>query len=591
MTTLRALQRAVEQPGANAEAWADLGAALRAREEWEDADRALRIAIRLAPWNPAYYGLLARTLMECGRLDEAAEVSRAAPRTFDTYEQLSGILDRTGHAEGAMAALLDAVALVPSDGERKARLVQSLFHCALGCDARTGGDDAMLRANSVAETLVDPSTRDVLLAVAAQRRGAYALAQTACERAISYAPRCALALAVLAELTRTTEGDVAAVSRLYERAIEAAPDNWRVRASHLVHLLWRGEYECAGRIAAREPKLLEYLSTNWRRQSTHHGLRAETYTRVWKAEPVVAGTTILLRGLSGYGDAIQFVRFASAFRRQGAHVVVLTRPRLVELARTADGVDRAFAPFDDDCECDWECDIVWAWLGLQPQLKTVAEAVPYLHPPDSLAAHWRAQLPASSAFRVGLVWAGSHANEEIPGAKRTVPVEALQPIWQMPGVCCYSLQRGDAARQASAVLAAHRVIDLDRHCCGMLDTAAAISALDAIVSVDTSIAHLAGALGKPVLLLLPKVADVRWMTGRNDSPWYPTMRVFRQSEPPHWDSAVRSAAQVLAALIDDTRRCASGGATPRRPALACALPPLHVAANPRISRSPEEPCR
>jgi tetratricopeptide (TPR) repeat protein len=547
MDTVDSLRRAAEQAPADAEAWAALAAAFSDREEPDEAERHCRLAIARAPDTPRYYALLGRALSDAQRWDEAAAALRQAvaldPHGCAWHEQLGEILYRADRPAEALEAFVAAVPFVPDDLKRRADLARSLFNCAFGVGARTPDDPSMDRARSLAATLLDPCLQGVVLAGAAQRYGAYDVARRACEQALVHNPRSALALNALAQVVRTVDRDMTRATHLHAQAVEADPDDPLIRGDHLVHLLWQGDYEQASS-AGRYPRLVEYLHTHWRRDTHLHSWRPLAYTRPWMADPL-QGMTIMLHALSGYGDTIQFARFAVPLRALGARVIIKTRRRMVDLIRTADGVHDAVAPFDDHPVADWDCDIVWVWLGLQPRLDTVAAPGAYLHPPASLCSAWRDRLAVPGGLRVGLVWSGSPANRHNPAAHRAIPFEMLRPVWSIPGVQCYGLQRGPAAAQLYDAPGSHGVIDIEHECGNFLESAAAISALDVVVSVDTSIAHLAGALGKPVLLLLPTIVDVRWMMDRLDSPWYPTMRLFRQSRPGQWEPVIDAVAQAL----------------------------------------------
>jgi hypothetical protein len=175
-------------------------------------------------------------------------------------------------------------------------------------------------------------------------------------------------------------------------------------------------------------------------------------------------------------------------------------------------------------------------------LSTIPSAVPYLQVPADVHA---GPLPGAGGLRVGIVWAGSAT----PNPLRSCSLETLSPLFDIPGITWYSLQADDRALELVAVPAAANIHDLRPRLTDFAETAALLGALDLVITIDTSVAHLAGALGIPVWVLLPAVADWRWLLERNDSPWYPSARLFRQAQPNDWTRVVRDVALALAARI------------------------------------------
>jgi ADP-heptose:LPS heptosyltransferase len=191
---------------------------------------------------------------------------------------------------------------------------------------------------------------------------------------------------------------------------------------------------------------------------------------------------------------------------------------------------------------------------LGTRLETIPCEIPYLHARGkaALSPPW---VKPSAAFKVGLVWSGS--SENLTGRYRSLRLESLAPLLQMPELEWYSLQYGGAADELKAVEFSGRIENLGARFRSFDDTAEAISELDLIISVDTAVAHLAGALGKRVWTLLSSEPDWRWMWQREDSPWYPTMRLFRQTDPRDWESVVRQVKEALGNLAP-----AAGGIVP-----------------------------
>jgi tetratricopeptide (TPR) repeat protein len=254
----------------------------------------------------------------------------------------------------------------------------------------------------------------------------------------------------------------------------------------------------------------------------------------------LAGRTLLVTADEGYGDFIQAARFIPQVARQG-RVVVSVPPPLLRLALLMDGVAQvatgrdALPPFDVSCSA----------LSLARACRAGAEPIPaeapYLHPDPADAAAWKARLDALPGRTVGLAWAGNPEQRIDP--IRSLPLAALAPLTDTAGVSFVSLQKDRRAGEVAATLT-----DWTGELLDFADTAALIAGLDLVIAVDTAVAHLAGALGRPVWLLnrWDGGTDPRWLRGRDDSPWYPTMRIFRQRRPHDWSDVIIRAAAALA---------------------------------------------
>lgn len=262
----------------------------------------------------------------------------------------------------------------------------------------------------------------------------------------------------------------------------------------------------------------------------------------WDGSPL-AGRTLFVRAEQGFGDAIQFFRYARLIARRGERVLLECRRELLPLfAAQGDAITLVAAgeeppPFD-----------TWCYLMSLPHLMgTTLESIPAQHPPMAAdrerAASWRDRLAPEEGLRVGLVWAGSagYKNDRY----RSLPVRELLPLARIPGVTLYNLQLGASPEDLALLGASGAVRDFSARLKNFADTAALIEQLDAVVSVDTAVAHLAAAMGKPVHLMLPFSCDWRWLAGRADSPWYPSATLHRQEAPGEWGPVVAALAKEL----------------------------------------------
>ena len=259
------------------------------------------------------------------------------------------------------------------------------------------------------------------------------------------------------------------------------------------------------------------------------------------------GRTILLRTEQGIGDVIQFIRYAPHVKALGATVLLQVRPGVGDLARCFPGIDRILKADEPYPEFDFYAHLMSLPRIFGTELASVPAAIPYLHAEPARRARWADRLGAASAFRVGLFWAGD-ANH-LRDRYRSVALSALAPLAEVEGVQFYALQVGDAALQSANPPAGMRMADLGSELEDFADTAAVIDQMDLVISVDTSVAHLAGALGKPVWMLVGLPAEWRWMTEREDTPWYPTMRLFRQRRHGDWSEVITRVRDALRAQV------------------------------------------
>jgi Glycosyltransferase family 9 (heptosyltransferase) len=266
---------------------------------------------------------------------------------------------------------------------------------------------------------------------------------------------------------------------------------------------------------------------------------------LWEGEKP-KGQTILLHAEQGFGDTIHFIRFARLIAERGGRVMVECQEELIRLLRQIEFVEqwiprgRALPPFD------LHCPMMNLPLVFGTTLRNIPGFDPPLVAPAEAAEHWRRRVGRTdSTLNVGLAWSGN------PGSNinrdRSVPLELLQRLGEIPGVRLFSLQKGDTSEQANIPLRPGiSLTDMTADLHDFADTAGLIAQLDLIISVDTSVTHLAAAMGKPVWLLVSFSPEWRWMLGRPDSPWYPSLRIFRQSCIGNWSDVIENVATALA---------------------------------------------
>jgi tetratricopeptide (TPR) repeat protein len=320
----------------------------------------------------------------------------------------------------------------------------------------------------------------------------------------------------------------------YEKAIRLRPDDAEAHWNEALTRLLTGDF-------ARGWEKYEW---RWKNQKLGPP-RVETDKPLWLGREDVAGKTVLIHPEQGLGDAIQFIRYASLVAGRGAKVLVACHRTLRRLFSTVEGVAAAITP--DEAPRDFDCHVPLMSLPLAfgTTLETIPARTPYVRAEADEVQRWRGRLASSDRLKVGVAWAGS---PKFPAAKaKSCPVERLLPLVETPGCAFFSLQKGVAGADVARLNAnGQRVPDYTAELGDFSDTAALVSVLDLVITIDTAIAHLAGALGKPVWIMLPFASDWRWLIGREDSPWYPSARLFRQPRFGDWDSVVQRVAEQLA---------------------------------------------
>jgi tetratricopeptide (TPR) repeat protein len=266
----------------------------------------------------------------------------------------------------------------------------------------------------------------------------------------------------------------------------------------------------------------------------------------WQGLESLAGKTILLHAEQGFGDTIQFVRYAPLVAERGARVILEVQPQLLRLLSGVPGVATVLPRKAPLPPFDCHCPLASLPLALGTTLETIPASVPYIAPPDDAVASWRARLSKRRPL-VGLAWSGERAHDN--DLNRSMRFEVLKPLLDVPNVQFVSLQHDVREEDAPLLRQRPDLLHIGHEFTDFADTAGAIACLDAVISVDTAVAHLAGAMGKPLFVLLPFAADFRWLRERTDSPWYPTARLFRQRQFGAWTDAIAALRQDLSATF------------------------------------------
>jgi tetratricopeptide (TPR) repeat protein len=508
---------------------------------------------------------LANQLYEAGKAGDAEEIlvglAQIQPDNVEVLKPLGVMRAACGAFAAAIAPLARVVEL--GGGDALVCNVLSVCHFETGgfeaalafadralalaprfVEARNSRGNALLRLGRAGEALAEfraalaAQPRDADLYVNAAnalrdlQRPAEALASL--DRAVALAPGLAQAHANRGDVLQDLGRHEAAIAS-YDRAVALAPDWVDAHWNRSLCNLRLGRFEAGWR------------GYEWRfRRSAPETRPRDLPMPSWRGEAGVAGKTVLLHCEQGFGDSIQFARLAGEVKALGARVVLEAYPPLIGLFRSLEGVDALVARGEPTPAADFHCPLMSLPLALGGQRGAPESFAPYLRPSEPKLALWRERLGASPALRVGVVCSGSPTHRG--DAARSLPLSALAAA--LPAGAAYHLLQKDlrpddrafAARRGDLAVWSDAIADFD-------DSAALCQLMDLVVSVDTSTAHLAGALGRPLRILLPHCPDWRWGLKGEATPWYPTAALRRQARAGDWSDVLASVRSELEALI------------------------------------------
>ena len=515
----------------SAEAHYDLGRLQQRIGNLSNAVRYYRKAITLQPTCFEFHFNLAAMLFQSGQFADAAASYRQAillrPEDAEAHYSLGVVLQTLKDENAAMQAYISALRINPD-------YPQALSNLGALCVDR---DDPKAAEGLLRRSIaLDPSNASAHcnLANALAKLGNIAGALESSRTALTLDPTHALALCNLG-VHLESFGDTAGAMQCYQAALAAHPDSQL--AQYFVGL----QHLLSGNFAAG----WQGYEARWATPDFRH-MRPNSLPPQWRGEDI-RGSRILIYHEQGFGDTLQFVRYVPRVAALGATVVLKVQPPLVRLLRSIYSGAITVVPTESEegSDAEWSCPLLSLPQVFSSNLANIPQYVPYL-PADPMETDAWAQRLSANGLRVGLVWAGNpkHTRDR----QRSIALEQLGRLTRMQGVTFYSLQKGAASTDpASSPLP---IIDLSEHLEDFAVTAAVIANLDLVICVDTAVAHLAGAMGKPVWLLLAHVCDWRWLRDRTDSPWYPTMRLFRQQAIGRWGDVLERVEQGLEVMVN-----------------------------------------
>ena len=525
----------------------NLGNTLHDLGRLAEAEASCREALRLRPGFPVAHNSLGTTLHGLGRLSEAEtsyrEALRLQPLFPKAHYNLGNTLRDLERLAEAEASYREALRLRPHFPEAHYNLANMLHGLERLGEAEASYREAVrLQADyPEAHNNLGNTLRDL---------GRLAEAEASYREVLHFRPDYPETHHNLGNSLRGL-GRVAEAEAHYRQALGLRPDYPNAHNSLGFLLLLTGRFE----------EGWEHYEWRWKTKHLLGGARDFT-ALMWSGE-TIGDRTILLHAEQGLGDTLQFCRYVPLIA-SGARTVLEVQAPLVRLLSGLPGIMQIVARGDSLPSFDLHCPLLSLPRAFGTTLDTIPAAIPYLVADPARAADWRERLGQLNGLLVGLVWAGGQRLESPELAaidrRRSVALDTMAPLGEVSGVCLVSLQKGAPAVQSHNPPRGMVLHDFTADLHDFADTAALIECLDLVISVDTAVAHLAGALGKAVWLLNRFDTDWRWLLNRDDSPWYPTLRQFRQPSPGDWTSALGAARDALQRLAagdrDQLRPCA-----------------------------------
>jgi len=517
------------------EAYNQLGVLLSEQKRYDEAVRFFRQALQKAPDFSEAHNNLGIALRALGDLDAALSHYQKAieldPQFHEAFCNMANVLTERRELIEARSYCERAIGLCPDYAQAHNQL--GIILKAL--DQPQQAEACCRRAIALQPDLAESYNN---LGILYKHQGRFDEAVPLYERAIELEPTYPEAYYnlgnVLKEQGRCHEAIVN-----YRKAITINPDyadaHWNLAHAYLL----TGNFQQG------------WMEYQWRHRVKFDApLAAHDYPKPrWDGTPFNS-KTLLIYSEQGLGDTLQFVRYLPAVKALGGRVWLETWPPLIDLFRHQEGIDRLLETTTEPIPST-DFDLCASIMDLPALLNTtqttIPHRIPYLRVDAKSLAYWQQQITWAD-LKVGVVWAGSpsHGNDH----NRSCSLSLFEPLLAIPGIQWFSLQKGPAAAELHHLKAPQVIRPIAEHFSNWMDTACAVQCMDLIISVDTAVAHLAGALGRPTWVLLPFAPDWRWMLERQDSPWYPTMHLFRQSRPADWAGIFADIKDQLSNIIN-----------------------------------------
>lgn len=512
-----------------AQAYNNRGNALRDLRRHEDALVSYDKAIALKPDYSEAHSNRGAALRELRRDMEALvsydKAIALRPDYAEVHNNRGILLHDLRRYEAALASFDKAIALQPDYAEAHSNRSIALHNLQRYEAALIGSDKAIALKPDYAEAHTNRG-----VALCDLRR--YEEALISLDKAIALRPDSAEAFGnrggALCELGRYTEARAS-----YDTAIALSPDYADGRWNRSLCLLQLGQLERGWQEYEWRKKRNEPIANRCYRQP------------LWLGKPDIAGNTLFIHWEQGLGDTLQFCRYAKLVNALGARVVMSVQDPLLRLLKQMEPAIQVIGGEAEPAAFDYHCPLMSLPLAMDTRLETIPSEPRYLAADEQLRAEWAVRLPPKSKPRIGLVWCG----RTIPNPDRSMPLAALLPLLHEDAEWI-SLQQELGEEDAALLRRDGHITFVGDNLKDFSDTAALIEQMDLVITIDTSVAHLAGAMGKPVWILLRHNSDWRWLLDRSDSPWYPTARLFRQREIGNWETVISQVRHALYGMIN-----------------------------------------
>jgi tetratricopeptide (TPR) repeat protein len=507
------------------DAYYNLGIIFEKKRQIDEAITCYEKTIQIAPYDADAYNNLGLVLQKKGRIDDAIAYFEKAlkikPDYARTYNNLGIALHEKKQFDEAINNYKVAIQLDPYLADAYNNLGNSLKEKGLL-------DEAATCYKKTLQTNPDRADAYYNLGIVLNEKGSVDEAIENYRKAIQLNPDYIDAYINLG-IAFKENGQLDNAINCFKEALRANPNDAVTHWNFSLVLLLSGNFEEGWK---------EY---EWRLKVNdfHH---PDLHRPLWSGSDI-AGRTILLHAEQGFGDTIQFIRYAHLVAQRGAKIVIRCQKELLALLKNIESADK-FIDYDQQPpDFDLYCHLLSLPLIFGTTPESIPVKIPYVKVDRILIRKWKNKIQDdNSDLKVGLVWAGRE--------QRYFKLELFLPLFQIKDISFYSLQKGEASIQVKNHLNNLKIKDFTGDIYDFADTAAIIQNIDLVISVDTAVAHLAGALGKSVWVLIPFAPDWRWMLNREDSPWYPTMRLFRQSSSGDWESVIAKVKDELQKLLD-----------------------------------------
>jgi len=543
----------------------NLANVLQVTRQWADAAQYYSRILELAPDRVEVLYNLGVTLATAG--DHAAaeacyrRVLVLQPQNADANFSLGVLLHTQGKLDDAIALYMTAIPVRPEHVQARFNLaavyrrqekwleaateyahilrikpdhVEALCDWGVTCQARGLHDEAILHYRQA--LAIDSASHNVLvnLGTALEETGQLGAALACCEQALHIKADSLEARINMASIF-SQQGRLEEAVALCEQVLAIKPDHPDAHYSRGLSLLRLGRYEDGW-------KEYEY---RWARADAPP--KPDFPADEWLGDRNLQGKTILLYTEQGLGDTIQFARYAELVASRGAKIILEVQAPLLPLMKDMKDIDQFVVRGQTDAlpAFDFQCSLLSLPAAFHSALATIPARSPYLQAPSDRVTHWKTRLADHKAPKIGLVWSGNplHKNDR----NRSTALSTLAPLWSQGRWTFLSLQKDVRAEDAALLQETASITDLSAHLTDFAETAAIISGLDLVITIDSSLAHLTGALGVPVWIMLPYLPDFRWLMERQDSPWYPSARLFRQTSAGDWSAVIHAIDEALAA--------------------------------------------